>query len=282
MHACFCADSHHAIPEVPLEISGPEIESFQDALSEAPLTALKAVFPSSITILTGNYGSGKTEVAVNLALGFARHGQEVHLIDLDFTKPCFRSRELRDLLQEANVNLVAPQGQLARADMPLVLPAVMPLLQGHKPGRVIVDLPGDPGGARTLAQFAPVLAERPHDLLLVVNTRRPFAGSVARIRQAVEELEAATRLPMTALVANTNLGKETRAEMVTEGFALTRDAAASCGIPVRVVVIPERLRGGLKSGDFQASPPSGGDVRPVPCIWLRRYVLPPWEAAPGN
>ena len=51
-----------------------------------------------ITIITGHYGTGKTEFAVNLALALARERPRVMLADLDIVNPYFRSRERRDLL----------------------------------------------------------------------------------------------------------------------------------------------------------------------------------------
>ncbi|MEI3348767.1 MAG: P-loop NTPase [Dysosmobacter sp.] len=44
-----------------------------------------------ITIVTGHYGTGKTEFAVNLALALARERPRVMLADLDIVNPYFRS-----------------------------------------------------------------------------------------------------------------------------------------------------------------------------------------------
>ena len=40
-----------------------------------------------LTIVTGHYGSGKTEFAVNLAFRLAREGHTVTLADLDIVNP---------------------------------------------------------------------------------------------------------------------------------------------------------------------------------------------------
>lgn len=232
-----------------------------------PEAALERLFTSRITILTGNYGSGKTELAVNLALSVARAGESIHLVDLDFLKPCFRSRELRGTLEAGGVDVVAPRGVMQCADLPVILPSVSALLTNGHSGRVLVDLAGDPGGAKMIAQFATALAPRQPDLLLVVNTRRPFAGTIERIAQAVAELSEATRLPITGLVANTNLGADTVPAMIRHGYDLTAVAAERLGLPIRAVAIPDFLRGQVDERGFAA-----------PTLWLRRYVLPPWEA----
>ena len=46
-----------------------------------------------ILVLVGNYGSGKTEISLNLALKLARRGEKVTLVDLDIVNPYFRSSE---------------------------------------------------------------------------------------------------------------------------------------------------------------------------------------------
>ena len=45
-----------------------------------------------LIMVVGTYGSGKTEVAVNLAIQLAVDGRRVQLADLDIVNPYFRSR----------------------------------------------------------------------------------------------------------------------------------------------------------------------------------------------
>ena len=63
-----------------------------------------------ILVLVGNYGSGKTEISLNLALKLARRGEKVTLVDLDIVNPYFRSRERRDLLESAGIRLISSWG----------------------------------------------------------------------------------------------------------------------------------------------------------------------------
>ena len=46
-----------------------------------------------VLIIAGAYGSGKTEVAVNLALYLKQFNEPQSIIDLDIVNPYFRSRE---------------------------------------------------------------------------------------------------------------------------------------------------------------------------------------------
>ena len=52
-----------------------------------------AISPHRLLIVTGHFGTGKTEFSVNLALALARAGEQVMLADLDFVNPYFRSRD---------------------------------------------------------------------------------------------------------------------------------------------------------------------------------------------
>ena len=62
-----------------------------------------------IQIITGHYGSGKTEYAVNLALQLAGTGRKTALADLDIVNPYFRSYEQAGRLDEGRLNLTPPQ-----------------------------------------------------------------------------------------------------------------------------------------------------------------------------
>ena len=62
-----------------------------------------------VMVVTGHYGSGKTEFCVSLALRLAETGfapyQRLALVDLDIANPYFRSRERRETLEGAGVKV---------------------------------------------------------------------------------------------------------------------------------------------------------------------------------
>ena len=51
-----------------------------------------------VQIVVGHYGSGKTEISVNLALKLRQQHEKVMLIDLDIVNPFFRSAEVSPML----------------------------------------------------------------------------------------------------------------------------------------------------------------------------------------
>ena len=77
-----------------------------------------------IVIIVGAYGSGKTEVSINLAVYMHQKGVAVRLADLDLVNPYFRTREARDILAEFGIDLVLPPARYMHADLPILTPAV--------------------------------------------------------------------------------------------------------------------------------------------------------------
>lgn len=52
---------------------------------------------SKITVITGHYGCGKTNVAVNIALKLAEEEKKVTVVDLDIVNPYFRTADFGEL-----------------------------------------------------------------------------------------------------------------------------------------------------------------------------------------
>ena len=149
--------------------------------------AARLPFPlAPVTVVTGHYGVGKTNFALNLALDAAAAGYRVTLADMDVVNPYFRSNEYRDLLEEAGVRLIAPV--FGHAGTSLDVPSVTGELAvaaaeayRDETGRtvVIVDAGGDDVGATALARFAPALAAGPYAMLYVVNAFRNLTQTSA-------------------------------------------------------------------------------------------------------
>ena len=60
-----------------------------------------ALSPHRLLIVTGHFGTGKTEFSVNLALALAREGEKVMMADLDIVNPYFRSKDSQAELERA-------------------------------------------------------------------------------------------------------------------------------------------------------------------------------------
>ena len=103
-----------------------------------------------ITALVGNYGSGKTEIALNMALALKQSSaSDVMLVDLDIVNPYFRSAAQRELLTAHGIELEQPSFALTTVDIP-ALPASILRIFERKDLEVIIDLGGNDTGAAAL------------------------------------------------------------------------------------------------------------------------------------
>lgn len=205
-------------------------------------------FPHRLTLVTGHYGTGKTEFSVNLALALAEAGERTALADLDIVNPYFRSRERRELLEAASVRLIATSQALADADVP-ALPAELHALLEDRTVRGVLDIGGDPSGARVLARYRPRIVKEDYRLLYVVNAARPEVRTAERSAEVLRAIETVTGLACTGLVNNTHLCGETTAEDIREGAALAEEVSRLTGIPVACHAAEARFLEALKDLD---------------------------------
>lgn len=193
-----------------------------------------------ISIVTGHYGTGKTEFAVNLALAMAQEGDQVMIADLDIVNPYFRSRERRALLEEAGVRLISSSQACSDADVP-ALPAELLTILENRGIRGVLDIGGDPVGARVLARFQPKIVQEDYQLIYVLNANRPEVRSAETAITYLRGIEATTGLTCTGIVNNTHLCGETTADEIRKGAALAEQVSGETGIPVLCHVAEERF-----------------------------------------
>ena len=220
-----------------------------------------------IVVIVGNYGSGKTEVAINLALASRRREPGIRLVDLDLVNPYFRSREARDLLRAHDIEVVLPPAPYLNADLPILSPAVSGAIR--RPGPLtILDVGGDDAGATVLSSLADAFEGRQVEMLQVVNPYRPHTDTVAGCLAMRREIEAASRLTVTGWIGNAHLMEATTPETVTEGFAFAAEVSRSSGRPLAFVTAPRSLMDTL--------PEAAVDC---PVLPIERRLIPPWQRA---
>jgi len=186
---------------------------------------------SRFTVLTGNYGSGKTELALNLALACAREGLRTTLVDLDIVNPYFRSAEKADELERAGVRVLMPTFAMTTVDIP-ALPAEIQSVFEIPSDRVIFDVGGDDTGAAALGRYAPAFARFRGETrsLLVINCMRPLTGTAEEILELAGRIGARGRLGVDGIVNNTNLADRTEPEMVERGEETALECARALGV----------------------------------------------------
>jgi hypothetical protein len=218
-----------------------------------------------LVMIVGNYGSGKTEVAVNLSLQLARAGRRVQIADLDIVNPYFRCREARLLMERHGIRVVVPPGPQAWADLPIVLPEIRGLLHPPEGTVTIFDVGGDDVGARVLASLRTSLGDGAYQLWQVINAKRPFTDTVDGCLAMRRAIEASSRLSVTGLLANTHLIDQTTSATVLDGWHLAHAFCDRASLPVRAVAVMEPLAAAPELRVIDA-----------PLLRLERLMLPPW------
>ena len=212
-----------------------------------------------IRIITGHYGSGKTEFAVNYVKKLRESVDgRVAIADLDIVNVYFRSREKKEELEEKGIQVIASNLDTAVADVPAVSGAMtMPVI--NKEYQYVVDLGGNDVGTLVLGRIKPLLDHAEADFFMVVNAYRPNTSTPEGIIEQMENLEYAAGLKVTGFINNTNLVRETTAECLLHGDEVLKEVTKRTGVPVKYVSyvkdvmteeIPEGLSGELFPMEF--------------------------------
>jgi hypothetical protein len=223
------------------------------------------LFERRVTLLVGHFGSGKTEIALNIALDLAASGSRVTLADLDVVKPYFRSRSAREILADAGISLLAPTGDKVHADLPIIVPQIRQALRDPS-CRLIADVGGDDTGARVLGSMSDVVPPDESDCLVVLNFKRPATTRPAEAVAMVRAIETVARVPVTGLVSNTHLMAETTRDVVLEGYRMAMETAAELKLPVVAAAVATQIVDDIAEAELDC-----------PLLVLRRVVLPPFE-----
>lgn len=212
-----------------------------------------------IRIITGHYGSGKTEFAVNYVKKLRESVDgRVAIADLDIVNVYFRSREKKEELEEKGIQVIASNLDTAVADVPAVSGAMtMPVI--NKEYQYVVDLGGNDVGTLVLGRIKPLLDHAEADFFMVVNAYRLNTSTPEGIIEQMENLEYAAGLKVTGFINNTNLVRETTAECLLHGDEVLKEVTKRTGVPVKYVSyvkdvmteeIPEGLSGELFPMEF--------------------------------
>ena len=200
--------------------------------------------PKRVTLFAGHYGSGKSNIAVNYALKLAGEGYPVRLADLDIVNPYFRSKDSEEGLRAAGVEVISSEFANTNVDVP-VIPAEAYAMTDDRAAYFVADVGGDDQGARALGRFAEqVVAEGNYEMFLVINCYRPMTRTAEDVLVMQREIEAASKIPFTAIVNNSNLGVATTAETVLDSMKFAEDCARLTGLPLKMTaawedVVPE-------------------------------------------
>lgn len=185
-----------------------------------------------LTIICGAYGSGKTEFAIAYALSLKGNSSEpVGLVDLDIVNPYFRSRDIAAQLGKQGLTVISSEPGFEYSDMPALSPRIFALLQDRR-YQVVLDVGGDPAGARALGRFNRYFVEEPYSMWIVINPFRPETRTTQATIRMIRELQDASRLQAGGIISNINLGSETDWSLWTEGLEQVTAVADAVQLPI--------------------------------------------------
>ncbi len=195
-------------------------------------------------IITGHYGSGKTEFVVNYAMQMAKkNNQKIAVVDLDVVNPYFRSREKATLLEENGIEVLGSSlgNQHQSLDMP-ALPAEINKYIENPAIYSIFDVGGDGEGARVLSRFSDKIKNAGYDMYIIVNANRPMTDHADKVISYISDIQRQSRLTINGLINNTHLIRETSEEDILRGYELVKNVSIKTGIPIIFNVIPNYLK----------------------------------------
>lgn len=193
-----------------------------------------------IRIITGHYGSGKTEFALNYAVELNKVSNKVALADLDIVNVYFRSREKTEELENMGIKVISSSVRGNSSDLPAISAEISTPVK-DKSYDYVIDLGGNDVGTITLGRLKPIFDKTEVDLFMVVNTNRPDTATVEGIINQMKEIEYSSGLKVTGFVNNTNLVRETTGENILEGNGILSEVSRITLIPIKYTTYVEEV-----------------------------------------
>lgn len=194
---------------------------------------------SSNIIICGHYGAGKTNLALNLAVHYANQNREVSLADMDTVNPYFRSGEFENLAQEYGFHLLSAVDSRTNLEAPSLGGGVETNLYADTP--FIMDVGGDDAGAIVLGRYAAQIKERPYSMLYVFNHYRLMTQTPEQTVALMREIESVSRLSVTGLINNSNLGEETTLDNVLNSIDIAQQVAQLSNLSLLATCVPNSM-----------------------------------------
>lgn len=230
---------------------------------------------SNLVLITGHYGCGKTNLSINMALDLARREDElpVTVVDLDIVNPYFRISDSTRVLEEAGINVVAPNFAGTTLDTPSLPPAILNAVETAAAGKTIsiVDVGGDPEGAMAIARFARAIGAVDYQLIYLVNKKRLQTTHAQEAAELLSEIEENSGLRATHIVGNTHLKGETTAQHVVDAIPFTQGVCELTGLPLAFVTSPAAVY------DEVLRQLEGSSPAAPPVYRVDTYVKTPWD-----
>lgn len=193
-----------------------------------------------IIIVTGHYGSGKTNVSVNLALDFAKQGFKTALVDIDVVNPYFRAADNKKVLEQNGVRVIAPIFANTNLENPSLPPEIASVFVSDE-SRIIFDVGGDDAGAIVLGGYAAKISALDYEMLYVVSKYRPLTSNAEDTAELLKEIEKVSKLKAMAIINNSSIGEQTTSEIVLNSVEYAKEVSRLLGLPIKYTTVLSSL-----------------------------------------
>lgn len=202
-----------------------------------------------LVIIIGHYGSGKSEFSVNYAVKMKEKYDNVSIADLDIVNPYFRSREKREFFEQIGVKVFDSSIRNTAVDIPALPAEIMGVILNPNE-RSILDVGGDPVGARVLARYSEQIKNTDYDMFFVINANRPETSTVEGAIKYLNMIEETSKLKVTGLINNTHMLKDTSVEDVEFGHEITKKVSWETDIPIRYEAVITKAAENIKNKEI--------------------------------
>ena len=198
-----------------------------------------------VTLLCGHYGSGKTNIAVNMAFDLKKKKENVAIADLDIVNPYFRTKDSSEEFKQKNIRLICSEYANTNLDIP-ALPQDLYAITDDKDLNVIIDVGGDDRGALALGRISEkIVEENDYEMLMVINCYRPLTRDAEDTLEVMREIELAGKIKFTGLINNSNLGELTSEDDVINSLTYAREVSKLSSLPVVMTSVNENIYNAL-------------------------------------
>ena len=185
-----------------------------------------------LIIITGHYGSGKTNVAVNLAMKLSNDGAKVTIVDMDIVNPYFRTADSAETLREKGVKCIIPEFANSNVDLPMLPAEIYSTFNPSENEVVIYDVGGDDDGAVALGMYKQYFDKIGYDMWCVCNMYRPLISDPSEAAALISDIQRKSQLKCTGIINNSNLSVETTEEVFSDSFGYINAVSEITGLPV--------------------------------------------------
>lgn len=216
-----------------------------------------------ITIITGQYGCGKSEFSIQLALYLKnRTNNKIYIADADVVNVYFRSREQTEFLETKGISVIGNiLGSEANTDVPHFAPNFYNAIKDED-SHLIIDLAGSEVGLRMIKSFILDLVKRnsnEYEFLYVINCNREGNMEKEEVESLINGVNDYSSLPITGIVNNSHLMQYSNCEDYYKAQNLVKNT--NLNLDIKYTLIDQSL----KCNDLE------GEIIEVSKLYLKKF-----------